>query len=152
MEERNGQGVRMSDVAGAAGVSRQAVYHHFGSRAYVEALEPAERIALLGGISLDRVGVGDLVPIGWAGIGPPDLRDALVSAAEARSVPHLVDEPRTTSDRLSFELEGFAGARIGSTPYDAYHSSGDVPTVVDQEQLGRVIDIVWTTLNGLASG
>jgi AcrR family transcriptional regulator len=33
MEERNGQGVRMSDVAGAAGVSRQAVYDHFGSRA-----------------------------------------------------------------------------------------------------------------------
>src|ERR671916_1662935 len=33
MEERNGQGVRVSDVAGAAGVSRQAVYDHFGSRA-----------------------------------------------------------------------------------------------------------------------
>ena len=33
MEERSGQGVRMRDVAGAAGVSRQAVYDHFGSRA-----------------------------------------------------------------------------------------------------------------------
>jgi AcrR family transcriptional regulator len=33
MEERNGRGVRMSDVAGVAGVSRQAVYDHFGSRA-----------------------------------------------------------------------------------------------------------------------
>jgi len=33
MEERNGQGVRMRDVAGAAEVSRQAVYDHFGSRA-----------------------------------------------------------------------------------------------------------------------
>src|ERR671916_1770362 len=33
MEERNGQGVRMRDVAAAAGVSRQAVYDHFGSRA-----------------------------------------------------------------------------------------------------------------------
>ena len=33
MEERDGQGVRMSDVARAAGVSRQAVYDHFGSRA-----------------------------------------------------------------------------------------------------------------------
>jgi AcrR family transcriptional regulator len=33
MEERNGQGVRMRDVAEAAGVSRQAVYLHFGSRA-----------------------------------------------------------------------------------------------------------------------
>ena len=33
MEEHNGQGVRMRDVAEAAGVSRQAVYDHFGSRA-----------------------------------------------------------------------------------------------------------------------
>lgn len=33
MEERGGQGVRMTDVAGAAGISRQAVYLHFDSRA-----------------------------------------------------------------------------------------------------------------------
>src|ERR687897_2277213 len=33
MEERRGQGVRMRDVAEAAGISRQAVYDHFGSRA-----------------------------------------------------------------------------------------------------------------------
>ena len=33
MEEHNGQGVRMRDVAGAAGISRQAVYDNFGSRA-----------------------------------------------------------------------------------------------------------------------
>lgn len=33
MEKRGGQGVRMTDVAGAAGISRQAVYLHFDSRA-----------------------------------------------------------------------------------------------------------------------
>jgi AcrR family transcriptional regulator len=33
MEERGGQGVRMRDIAEAAGISRQAVYDHFGSRA-----------------------------------------------------------------------------------------------------------------------
>src|SRR5437016_4280971 len=33
MEQRRGQGVRISDIAGAADVSRQAVYLHFGSRA-----------------------------------------------------------------------------------------------------------------------
>ncbi len=32
-EEHRGRGVRMRDVAEAAGVSRQAVYDHFGSRA-----------------------------------------------------------------------------------------------------------------------
>jgi AcrR family transcriptional regulator len=33
MEERRGQDVRMRDIAEAAGISRQAVYDHFGSRA-----------------------------------------------------------------------------------------------------------------------
>src|ERR687894_2509440 len=33
MVQRRGQGVRMRDIAEAAGVSRQAVYDHFGSRA-----------------------------------------------------------------------------------------------------------------------
>jgi len=33
MEERRGGGVRMRDIAEAAGISRQAVYDHFGSRA-----------------------------------------------------------------------------------------------------------------------
>ena len=32
MEERRGKGVRLEDVARAAGISRQAVYLHFGSR------------------------------------------------------------------------------------------------------------------------
>jgi AcrR family transcriptional regulator len=43
MEERRGQGVRISDIARAAGVSRQAVYLHFGSRA--ELLVAAVRYA-----------------------------------------------------------------------------------------------------------
>ena len=33
MEKRKGQGVKISDIARAAGISRQAVYLHFGSRA-----------------------------------------------------------------------------------------------------------------------
>ena len=33
MEKRKGQGVKISDIARATGVSRQAVYLHFGSRA-----------------------------------------------------------------------------------------------------------------------
>lgn len=35
MEEQNGQGVRMSDIAETAGISRQAVYLHFNSRTEV---------------------------------------------------------------------------------------------------------------------
>ena len=32
MEERRGQGIRMSDIAKAAGITRQALYLHFASR------------------------------------------------------------------------------------------------------------------------
>ena len=32
MEQRRGQGVQMGDIAKAAGISRQALYLHFGSR------------------------------------------------------------------------------------------------------------------------
>ena len=33
LEQHGGRGVRMSDIAKAAGISRQAVYLHFASRA-----------------------------------------------------------------------------------------------------------------------
>ncbi len=33
LEEQGGRGVRMGDIAKAAGISRQAVYLHFSSRA-----------------------------------------------------------------------------------------------------------------------
>jgi len=32
MEDRRGQGVRMGDIAKAAGISRQAIYLHFDTR------------------------------------------------------------------------------------------------------------------------
>ncbi len=37
--------------------------HHYGSRAYVASLGPAERRAVRGMLSLDRVGVGGVVPV-----------------------------------------------------------------------------------------
>ena len=48
MEERLGRGVRMSDIAEAAGVSRQAVYDHFGSRAELMAATVRYGDVLLG--------------------------------------------------------------------------------------------------------
>jgi hypothetical protein len=125
-------------------------YHHFGSREYVRLMDPAQRASLVGAISLDRVGVGAVVPINSGGRGPLALRDSLVAGAESAGVPYVVpDEPNTSSDHLQFELAGFAGARVGSTPYGAYHSPADVPSVVNVEQLARVITLTWTTLQAL---
>jgi len=37
---------------------------------------------------------------------------------------------------------GLPGVRLGSTPYAAYHSAGDVPSVVDPAQLERTARLV----------
>ncbi len=115
--------------------------HHYGSRAYVSSLSPAERRSLLGMVSLDRVGVGSDVPVGSAEAGDP-LRDELVSAAERAGVPVVVEAGQRSSDHWSFVRAGLPGVRLGSTPYDAYHSAEDVPSVVDPAQLERTARIV----------
>lgn len=123
--------------------------HHFGSKAYVQAMGATERSALVGAISLDRVGVGATVPISSAEVGPLALRNALVAGAESAGVPYIVDDANRSSDHWSFERDGLTGARLGSTPYAGYHSPDDVPAVIDLDQLGRVIMLTWTTLQML---
>ena len=70
-----------------------------------------------------------------------DLRDAATIRTKA-----CVNR---ASDHVSFERVGIAAARIGSVPYDQYHSSRDVPRVVDPRQLGRSATVVWTWLRRL---
>jgi hypothetical protein len=107
--------------------------HHYGSRAYVASLAPAERRAVRGMLSLDRVGVGSVVPVG-AAEGQPT---ALVRAAERADVPVAPETGQRSSDHWSFVRAGLPGLRVGSTPYAGYHSAGDVPAVVSPAQLRR---------------
>jgi aminopeptidase YwaD len=115
--------------------------HHYGSTAYVAGLSATERRALRGMVALDRVGVGDVVPIG--GPGADDLvRDDpvvgdLLRAGRRAGVPVTVAGGERSSDHWSFAQEGLPGVRLGSTPYAAYHSAADVPSVVDPAQLER---------------
>ena len=125
--------------------------HHYGSRTYVRRLPPGERGAIRGMVSLDRVGVGDVVPIGSARDGRDRLADQLARAARLADVP-MVRETNRSSDHWQFVQAGLPGVRLGSTPYAAYHSSQDVPTVVDPEQLERVGRIVLAWLAGPRSG
>jgi hypothetical protein len=55
--------------------------HHFGSTAMVSRLSAAERESLRGMVSLDRVGVGRVVPICTGGRGATDVQRELVQAA-----------------------------------------------------------------------
>jgi aminopeptidase YwaD len=119
--------------------------HHYGSRAYVAALTAEQRRTLRAAVALDRVGVGDVVPVGSA-YEPDALSAELRAAARRAGVPTVVDPDQRSSDHWSFVREGLPGARLGSTSYDEYHTAQDVPSVVDPAQLGRTARVVVSWL------
>jgi aminopeptidase YwaD len=118
--------------------------HHYGSRAYVAPLVPAARRAVRGMLSLDRVGVGSVVPVSSAGPSGNRQREAVLAAARRAGVP-TDPQVNRSSDHWQFVLAGMPGIRLGSTPYAEYHSADDLPPVVDRAQLdrtGRVV-LAW---------
>jgi Zn-dependent M28 family amino/carboxypeptidase len=119
--------------------------HHYGSTAYVGALTPAERRALRGMVALDRVGVGDVVPVGSTGE-PDALSEELRGAARRAGVPTVADPFQRSSDHWPFVQEGLPGVRLGATPYAEYHTARDVPSVVDPAQLERTARTVVSWL------
>jgi aminopeptidase YwaD len=121
--------------------------HHFGSRAYVNRMSARERRALQGMTSLDRVGVGQVVPACTGGVSPLTVRSQLVRAAHEAGVPVQTCSDNASSDHWQFELAGEAAARLGSTPYAGYHSPGDVPSVVNPAQLDRTGRLAWEWLS-----
>ena len=82
--------------------------HHYGSRAYVAALGPAERRAVRGMLSLDRVGVGTVVPVSSAGPSGDRQRREVLAAARRAGVPTDAQVNRS-SDHWSFVLRRAAG-------------------------------------------
>ncbi|HET6562833.1 MAG TPA: M28 family peptidase [Marmoricola sp.] len=123
--------------------------HHYGSRAYVTAMGPAERRALRGMVALDRVGVGTVLPVCSAGE-PDALRAELLAAASRAGVRSSACTGNRASDHWSFARSGLPGARLGSTPFAGYHSAGDVLAVVDAAQLrraGRTV-VAWLSRDG----
>jgi hypothetical protein len=116
--------------------------HHFGSTAMVDRLSGAEQRATRAMVSLDRIGVGTVVPVCTGGLGPPGVRAALLRVAERLEIP-ASRCLNTSSDHWSFEKAGMRAARVGGTSYAGYHSAGDVPSVVDPAQVQRVGRLMW---------
>lgn len=121
-------------------------HHHYGSRAYVDSLTAGQRRSLRGMISLDRVGVGDVLPVGTPAE-PDTLTGALVAAARRAGVETVIDTFQRSSDHWSFAREGLPGARLGGTSYGAYHSAADLPSVVERAQLERTLRTVLAWLS-----
>jgi Zn-dependent M28 family amino/carboxypeptidase len=124
--------------------------HHFGSQAYVRDLPAAQRAAVAAMVSLDRVGVSaPSVPLATGGTGTTQVMDALSAASDLVGIPTARSQDNRASDHWSFEKADIPSARMGSVPYPGYHSAGDIPSVVDPDQLGRVGTIMWTWLGTL---
>ena len=123
--------------------------HHFGSQQHVAALSPAEREAIAGMMSLDRVGVrADFVPVCRGGPDGTRLRTAVRRAGARADIATRACENRT-SDHWSYEKAGVPAIRLGSVPYPAYHSPRDLPNVVSRNQLDRVGRLAWSWLGDL---
>jgi Zn-dependent M28 family amino/carboxypeptidase len=122
--------------------------HHYGSRHYVATLSAEQRRGMRAMVSLDRVGVGRVLPICGATSGNDRLEDALLRAAARARVPAVRCDLNRSSDHWSFVRAGLPGVRLGSTPYAGYHSRADVPSVVGRRQLARTGRTVLSWLNG----
>lgn len=121
-------------------------WHHFGSTAMVDAMPTQQRRALVAMVSLDRVGVGDVVPVCSGGLHPPRVRSALLRAAKRADIAGQACENQS-SDHWSFDKAGLPAARVGGTSYAEYHSAADRPAVVDPAQLSRVGRLMWEWLS-----
>ncbi len=122
--------------------------HHFGSRRHVAGLSRAERDAVAGMVSLDRVGVrARYVPVCAADGSGTDLRDDLRDTARRLRIATRACTNRT-SDHWPYAKAGIPAVRVGGVPYAGYHSRGDTPRVVDPGQLHRVGRTVWAWLVG----
>jgi hypothetical protein len=119
--------------------------HHFGSKAMVARLSGAARRNLKGMVALDRVGAGTVVPVCMGGLHAPTVRRSLLKLARRHDIPARACEDQA-SDHWSFEQAGLPAARVGGTPYAAYHSAADLPRVVREAQLNRVGRLLWAWL------
>jgi len=120
--------------------------HHFGSQHYVREMSSAQSRALQAMVSLDRVGTGRRVPVCTGGLSPRGVQGDLLADAERLDIPTRRCNDNRASDHWSFEKAGEAVARIGSTPYAAYHSPRDRIGVVRPAQLDRVGRLMWEWL------
>lgn len=124
--------------------------HHFGSRHYVENLSAVERGAIVGMVSLDRVGAGSGIRIRNGGTGTLTVVEDLLAAADRLGVDDVDREDNTASDHWSFEKADVPAARLGGNAFAGYHSEADQPDQVRSDTLGLNGRIAWAWLTSVS--
>ncbi len=143
LEQHGGRGVRMGDIAKASGISRQAVYLHFGSRAELldattkyrdEVLDLDHRLApsRAAASGVERLALfiefwGNYIP-------------EIYGVAKALLLAQDTDEAAAAAwkDRMSAMREGCRAA------VDALHADGDLAAEWTQ---ASATDMLWTVLS-----
>lgn len=124
--------------------------HHFGSQAFVAAMPPRQRAALIGAIAIDSVGISRTgVPVCSANDVPDPFTEAVRRAMRQADVPMRPCTNRT-SDHWSFVRTGLDGSRIGlagTDEYAEYHSGADVADVVGGRPLVQAAKGVWAAIS-----
>ncbi len=142
LEAKGGQGTRMADIAKAAGISRQAVYLHFTSRADLLAATTRyvdERLDLEGRLALSReAGSGidrlDAYIEFWGNYVPE-----VYSVAKALMLVQDSDAAAASAwhDRMLAMRDGCRAA------IEALHADG---MLADDWNVKRATDLLWTML------
>ena len=142
LEAKGGRGTRMGDIAKAAGISRQAVYLHFTSRADLLAATTRyvdERLDLEGRLALSReAGSGidrlDAYIEFWGNYVPE-----VYSVAKALMLVQDSDEAAASAwhDRMLAMRDGCRAA------IEALHADG---MLADDWNVKRATDLLWTML------
>ncbi len=142
LEAKGGRGTRMGDIAKAAGISRQAVYLHFTSRADLLAATTRyvdERLDLEGRLALSReAGSGidrlDAYIEFWGNYVPE-----VYSVAKALMLVQDSDEAAASAwhDRMLAMRDGCRAA------IEALHAEG---MLADDWNVKRATDLLWTML------
>ena len=122
--------------------------HHFGSLHYVDTMSAPERRNLQAMVALDRVGVGDVVPVSSAPDGSLRVRSALAAGARAQRDRHLFGRRHRQRPLVvrARRLSGRAARQhaVRRLPL-CRRTSSPWSTRLSSERVGRVI---WAWLRG----
>lgn len=130
-------------------------HHHYGSRAYVAGMTPAQGADLVAMISLDMIGYGDVFTVRTMGKGPRALSDALRAYADDVGIDltYLRDSSDFGfSDHEPFELAGYPAAWLQWREDPLYHTAGDTASHVDPRRIETAGSLVLGFLAELTQG